>query len=86
MIDERHLKILDRVAGLVLLYDPELQAFEPSDDLDAEIRYCLDDATHLLPVEQEYLRDLILRTVIDPTAHRRELCAVLYTLDMAGRE
>lgn len=85
MTEDQAAEILHRVGGLALMYDPELQLFDPGFDLAAEVDWCLQSLTDQTPADRDRLRDLVSLVVTDPTVHRQEFCAALYMLDSAGR-
>ncbi|WP_193597872.1 MULTISPECIES: hypothetical protein [Microbacterium] len=68
--------LLQRVATIAIMYYPGLPADAPEYKLDDDIDWCLDE-TPPGDVSAE-LRDLIGRTVVDPTAHREALTALVY--------
>lgn len=68
--------LLQRVATIAIMYYRSLPADSPQYQLKDDIDWCLDDlaAEDITPE----LRDLIGRTVVDPTAHREALTALVY--------
>ncbi len=68
--------LLQRVATIAIMYYPGLPADAPEYKLDDDIDWCLDETS---PGDASpELRDLIGRTVVDPTAHREALTALVY--------
>lgn len=68
--------LLQRVATIAIMYYPTLPADSPEYQLKDDIDWCLDDL-RAEDVTSE-LRDLIGRTVVDPTGHREALTAFVY--------
>ncbi|GGD86723.1 hypothetical protein [Microbacterium murale] len=68
--------LLQRVGTIAIMYYPALPADSPGYQLNEDIDWCLDDlaAEHV----SAELRDLIGRTVVDPTRHREALTAFVY--------
>ncbi|BDZ39343.1 hypothetical protein [Microbacterium suwonense] len=75
--------LLQRVGTIAIMYYPALPADSPEYQLKEDIDWCLDD----LAVEEvsSELRELIGRTVVDPTGHREALTAFVYGT-VAGAE
>lgn len=68
--------LLQRVATIAIMYYPGLPADAPKYKLGDDIDWCLDETP---PGDASAtLRDLIGRTVVDPTAHREALTALVY--------
>lgn len=84
MTEEQAGELITRVGALMMMYDPDLQAFDPDFDLAAEIDWCFENLTDLAPEELAWLRELCGRAVLDPTGHRRAFCGALYVLDAAS--
>lgn len=74
-LDEADL-LLQRVATIAIMYYPGLPADSPEYKLNDDINWCLDDTPP--GAASAELRDLIGRTVLDPTAHRQALTALVY--------
>lgn len=71
---------LQRTGLAALMYYPELQVDEPEYQVGDDVDWCL-EPLNLLPAEQlEPLRDVVARTIVDPSAHRTELFAALRAL------
>ena len=71
---------LQRTGLAALMYYPELQVDEPEYTVADDVEWCLEPLNGL-PVEQlEPLRDVVARTIVDPTTHRARLFAVLRAL------
>lgn len=68
--------LLQKVATIAIMYYPSLPADSPDYTLNDDIDWCL-NSTDASVVSAE-LRDLIGRTVVDPTAHREGLTALVY--------
>lgn len=75
--------LLQRVGTIAIMYYRALPADAPEYQVNDDIDWCLDD----LPGDDvtSELRDLIGRTVVDPTAHREALTALVYGT-VAGAE
>lgn len=84
MTEEQAGQVLTRVGALMVMYDADMQAFDPDFDLPSEIDWCLESLTGEDPAELARLRELCGRAILDPTGHRRPFCAALYILDTAG--
>ena len=70
--------LLQKVATIAIMYYPGLPADSPGYKLDDDIDWCL--AETLADEVASELRDLIGRTVVDPTAHRETLTDYVYGL------
>lgn len=68
--------LLQKVATIAIMYYPGLPADSPEYKLNDDIDWCV-NGTDPGVVSAE-LRDLIGRTVLDPTAHREGLTALVY--------
>lgn len=66
--------LLQRVGTIAIMYYPGLAADSPEYKLNEDIDWCLDDTGDV----SDQLRELIGRTVLDPTAHREALTALVY--------
>lgn len=68
--------LLQRVGTIAIMYYRTLPADSPGYQLNDDIDWCLDD----LDAENvsAELRELIGRTVVDPTGHREALTAFVY--------
>lgn len=71
-------EILQRSGMALLLYYVELPADDRGYRLDDDVDWVLDGLDELGPVDRGELRDRIGRTILDPTAHRELLFALLY--------
>ncbi|MGN6760325.1 MAG: hypothetical protein ACTHJI_03225 [Leifsonia sp.] len=71
---------LQRTGLAALMFYPELQVDEPEYTVADDVEWCLGPLNGL-PVEQlEPLRDVVARTIVDPTKHRARLFAALRAL------
>ncbi|GEP49190.1 hypothetical protein FVP74_12010 [Microbacterium saccharophilum] len=70
-------EIIRKTAMLALLYYPELHADDPDYSLAGDVAWVLDHITAPDP-DATILRDAIGRAIIDPTAHRADLAALVY--------
>lgn len=75
--------LLQRVGTIAIMYYRALHADSPEYQLNDDIDWCLDDLAGE-DVSPE-LRELIGRTVIDPTGHREALTSFVYGA-VAGAE
>ena len=64
---------LQRTALASLVYYPEIQVDDPEYTLDSDIDWCMEPLTELPDDVRTELRDVIGRTITNPTAHRAEL-------------
>ncbi|WP_460798756.1 hypothetical protein [Microbacterium sp. GXF0217] len=70
--------LLQKIATIAIMYYRELPADSPEYQLNDDIDWCL-DGIELDPQDAE-LRDLIGRTIVDPTSHREALTEYVYAL------
>lgn len=68
--------LLQRVATIAIMYYPNLPADSPEYRLSEDVDWCLDEMA--VGASETELRHLIGRTVVDPTAHREALTALVY--------
>lgn len=71
---------LQRIALTALLYYPDITVDDPTYQLEAEVEWCLQE---LEPADRDLLRELVERTITDPTGHRAELFTRLMDLTPA---
>lgn len=69
--------LLQRVATIAIMYYPGLPADSPNYRLNDDIDWCL-DGVDVEGAAPSSLRELIGRTVVDPTAHREVLTELVY--------
>lgn len=68
--------LLQRVGTIAIMYYRGLPADSPEYQLNDDINWCVDDVS--AEDVSSGLRDLIGRTIVDPTAHREALTALVY--------
>ncbi len=79
--EEARGELAQRVAFSAFAYYPEIHADEIAFDLQQEISWCLEPAAGQFADEDTHLlRDLVARTIIDPTAYREVLNDTLDSL------
>ena len=71
---------LQRVGLAALIYYPELHVDEPEYAVADDVDWCLEPLTGLPNGQVESLRDIVGRTIVDPTAHRAGLFSALRAL------
>lgn len=76
-------EIIRKTGMLALLYYPELHADDPHYSLAGDVAWVLDHITAPDP-DAAMLRDAIGRAIIDPTAHRADLAALVYAATPTG--
>lgn len=64
---------LQRVAMAALAYYPEVQLDEPGYQLADDVAWCLESLTDLREDDLERLRDLVGRTITNPSEYRQAL-------------
>jgi hypothetical protein len=72
--------VLQRTGLAALMYYPELQVDEPAYVVGDDVEWCLEPLNGLPAGELESLRDVVSRTIVDPTVHRGKLFAALRAL------
>jgi hypothetical protein len=71
---------LQRVGLAALMYYPEIHVEEPDYTVDTDVDWCLEPLS-ALPAEQlQTLRDVIGRTIVNPTEHRATVFQALQDL------
>lgn len=78
--------IVQRTGMLAMLYYPQIHNDTTDFDLDDDVRWCLQDATGLTPVAEGLIRDVVGRTIVDPSANREQLNKVVYGLVASSGE
>jgi hypothetical protein len=68
---------LQRIALASLLYYPEIAIDDPTYRLEGEVDWCLED---LDSEDREVIRELAMRTIVNPTGYRTELFTRLMEL------
>lgn len=68
---------LQRIALTSLLYFPEISVDDPAYRLEDEVGWCIES---LDPGDREALRDLVMRTILNPTEYRTRLFSRLMEL------
>jgi len=82
MTDREHADaVLEHVAVLAFLYYPGIQVDDPTYRLAEDIEWCVARLGDVSDTEQERMRALIARAIIDPTATREELFTALGELN-----
>lgn len=71
---------LQRVGLVSLMYYPEIHVDEPDYELTNDIDWCAEPLAGLPGRQRDSLRELIGRTIVDPTAHRSALFGELLRL------
>lgn len=71
-------QVLQRVAVLALLHDPEAAATDPTYSLAADINWALDPVHDIGDASRQGLVELVARVILDPTGSRRDLVAALH--------
>lgn len=71
-------EIIRKTGMLALLYYPELHADDPDYSLAGDVDWVLGPITAVSAGEAAVLRDAISRAILDPTAHRADLAALVY--------
>lgn len=69
--------IAQRAGAAAVMYYPEIHVDDLTFSLGDEIRWCLEGVDGLDAEDERILRDVIARTIIDPTAHRSKFNEVL---------
>lgn len=77
-------EIIRKAGMLALLYYPELHADDPEYSLARDVDWVLNHMTAPDPDDEAVLRDAIGRAIIDPTAHRADLAALVYRAGPTG--
>lgn len=72
---------LQRIALTALLYYPEITDDDPTYQLQDEVDWCTEP---LDPPDREMLRDLVRRSILNPTAYRTLLFSRLMQLTSAA--
>lgn len=72
---------LQRIALTALLYYPEITVDDPSYQLEDEVDWCIES---LGSSDREMLRDLVVRTVVNPTEYRTRLFSRLMEMAPDG--
>ena len=72
--------VLGRTALAALFYLPEVTVEDGHYRIHDDVAHCLEPVAELEPSAIEKLRDVIARTVADPSAHRSELLALVFEL------
>jgi len=70
--------ILQKVGTIAIMYYPDLPADSPDYRLKEDVDWCLTDLETGEDITE--LRELIGRTIVDPTAHREALTEHIYGL------
>lgn len=72
--------IIQRAGMLAMLYYPQIHNDDEHFNLDDDVRWCLEEATGLTPATEGMIRDIVGRTIVDPSANREQLNRVVYGL------
>ena len=80
VVQDRVDDTLQRVGLAALIYYPELHVDEPEYAVADDVDWCLEPLNCLPAGQLESLRDVVGRTIVDPTAHRAGLFAALRAL------
>lgn len=81
MIDRSHTEaLLDRVAFAALTYYPDRTSDEPGYTVEEDVAYCLAPLQPLPGAWGDDLRELVGRTITDPTQYRQRLVQQLERL------
>lgn len=73
--------VIERVGLAAVMYYPEIHVDDAAYNLIEQAAWCLEPVAEGLPEDTRVaLRELIARTIIDPTKHRQETFDVLMEL------
>ncbi|WP_341946399.1 hypothetical protein [Microbacterium sp. LWH11-1.2] len=76
--------LLQKVGTIAIMYYPDMPADSPEYRLNDDIDWCLEGIDgHVTTAE---LRELVGRTIVDPTGHREALTELVYGLVPEGAE
>lgn len=76
--------LLQKVGTIAIMYYPDMPADSPEYRLNDDIDWCLEGID--APDATAELRELIGRTIVDPTGHREYLTELVYGLIPEGAE
>lgn len=69
--------IAQKTGAAAIVYYPQIHVDEPDFKLADEITWCLEHVNELDEDDERILRDVIGRTILDPSGHRSKLNEVL---------
>jgi len=72
--------IVFKTGVLAMMYYPELIVDDPAFKLANDVTWCLDEAGEISESDLELIRDVVGRTIIDPTLNRESLTELVYSL------
>ncbi|WP_022890252.1 hypothetical protein [Agromyces italicus] len=72
--------VLGRTALAALFYLPEVTVEDGHYRIHEDVAHCLEPVAELDSHAIQHLREVIARTIADPTAHRSELLALVFEL------
>ncbi len=81
MNDDLAADLMQRVAGVALMYYPDIQASDPTFNLIDELDWCFEETTDLPDEQRHALRELAMLAIVDPTQYREQFCDAMYRLD-----
>lgn len=70
--------VLQKVGTLAVLYYPELQVDDPQFTLERDVAWCVEGVDGLVADDLALLKEAIGRTIINPTAYREPLTALIF--------
>jgi hypothetical protein len=79
-------QVVQATGALAMAYYPEIHADDADYSIGEDVDFVLSDAGDLGPADREALRDLVARTIIDPTSHREALIEYVFGLVPDGGE
>ncbi len=79
-------QVVQATGVLAMAYYPEIHADDADYSIGEDVDFVLSDAGDLEPADLEALRDLVARTIIDPTSHREALIEYVFGLVPDGGE
>ncbi|MEW2014286.1 MULTISPECIES: hypothetical protein [Microbacterium] len=79
-------QVVQSTGVLAMAYYPEIHADDADYSIGDDVDFVLSDAGELEPADIAALRDLVARTIIDPTNHREALIEYVFGLVPDGGE
>jgi hypothetical protein len=79
-------QVVQAAGALAMAYYPEIHADDADYSIGEDVDFVLSEVGDLEPADREALRDLVARTIIDPTNHREALIEYIFRLVPDGGE